>query len=331
MKHNGRGGSWIFSTLFLIVMAAAAYLLVVNRQQVLDDVALWNYKPSTQIAAIADRTTMTDQARRIFYASHPELDDAATFNQACGQSEQGSAILGCYTGLKIYIYNVADPRLDGIHEVTAAHEMLHAAYQRMSASEKSTVDALLEKEYAKLQKDPDFADRMALYARTEPGQRDNELHSIIGTEVASLDPALEAHYAQYFTNRAAVVALHDHYASIFTNLHDQAAQLSTQMQQLQQSITTKSNQYASDSQQLSSDIAAFNQRANSGGFSSSAQFASDRQSLLARVDQLNATRTDINNMIAQYDDLVKQYNAIATQTNQLNQSLSSNLAPAPSL
>ena len=35
-----------------------------------------------------------------------------------------------------YIYNVNDERLNGLKEVTAAHEMLHAAYERLPESDK---------------------------------------------------------------------------------------------------------------------------------------------------------------------------------------------------
>lgn len=321
-----------FGSIVIVAVAALlAYWLVGHRQQVLDQVFLWGYQPTADISAIAQRTTMTDQARTAFYASHPELDDATAFNKACGKSEQGAAVLGCYTGFKIYIYNVTDAQLDGIHEVTAAHEMLHAAYARMSAGEKQTVDGLLEQEYTVLSKDPAFADRMALYARTEPGERDNELHSIIGTEVSSISPELEKHYAQYFSDRQAVVKLHDAYASVFTRLQTEAAQLSEQMTQLEAEIKSRSSDYESASNQLNADISTFNQKASSGQFDSSSQFSSERSALVARVRQLSVERAAINSMIAQYNDLVKQSNAIATQTEQLNQSINSNLTPTPSL
>lgn len=331
MKPAYNFGRRFGSALFLVLSALLAWWLVANRQVVLDQVALLNYHPSTEIAAIAARTTMTDGGRKTFYASRPELDDATTFNTACGKSEQGSAVLGCYTGFKIYIYDVTDQQLDGIHEVTAAHEMLHAEYQRMGASEKQSVNALLEQEYAKLSKDAAFADRMGLYARTEPGERDNELHSIIGTEIASISPELEKHYAQYFTNRQTVVALHDKYASVFTRLQSEAAALSAKMDALSAEIKSRSATYDQQSDQLNADIAAFNQRASGGQFSSNEQFSAERADLVARVRQLNNQRVVINGLINRYNETAKEYNSIATQTEQLNQSINSNLAPAPSL
>lgn len=319
------------SLVFLLVSAIAAYWLVTNRQQVVDTVALWNYQPSSQVVSIADRTAMTAAGRSLFYVSHPSLDDAQTFNKACGNSEQGAAVLGCYTGLRIYIYNVSDPQLDGIHEVTAAHEMLHAAYARMSDTDKKDVNALLEGEYETLSKDPAFAERMALYARTEPGERDNELHSIIGTEVAPVSPELEAHYAKYFVKRATVVALHDQYLSVFTRLKAESVKLSDQMSQLSAEIKSRSGAYDTASQQLNADIATFNQRVSGGDIQSQEQFNSERRALVARVAKMSAERSAINSLVNQFNQIVNQYNAIATQTEQLNQSINSSLAPAPSL
>jgi hypothetical protein len=222
-------------------------------------------------------------------------------------------------------------QLDGIHEVTAAHEMLHAVYARMSDADKKEVNTLLEREYTLLSKDPAFTERMALYARTEPGERDNELHSIIGTEVASISPELEAHYAKYFVNRAAVVGLHDQYSSVFTRLKAESVKLSDQMSQLTVDIKSRSSAYDIASQQLNADIAAFNQRASGGGIQSQQQFDSERRALVARVAKMSAERSAINALVNQFNQLVSQYNAIATQTDQLNQSINSSLAPAPSL
>ena len=108
----------------------------------------------------------------------------------------------------IALFDVTDPRLDGIEEVVASHEMLHAAWDRMSQGEKDRLTPLLDAAYAEQANNKDLVERMAFYARTEPGEETNELHSILGTEVAHLSPALEKYYSQYFSNRQALVALH---------------------------------------------------------------------------------------------------------------------------
>ena len=54
-------------------------------------------------------------------------------------------MLGCYHSNQdgIFLYNVQDARLAGVQQVTAAHEMLHAAYDRLSTKDKNYVDGLL--------------------------------------------------------------------------------------------------------------------------------------------------------------------------------------------
>lgn len=314
-----------------MVSIAAAALLFLNRQLVVDQLSVWQYKPSEAVAQLVQRTSMNDHAEFYFYAAQPAIEAAKTFNEKCASKEEGAAILGCYNGRNIYIYDVTDPKLDGIREVTAAHEMLHAAYDRLSNDEKIKVSALLEAEYEKLKNNAEFAERMAFYARTEPGERANELHSIIGTEVASISPELETYYKKYFDNRSALVALHEKYASVFLALQKRSDELSTQLEDLAAKIDMQSAAYNAAIEQLNSDIAAFNTKSASGGFSSQAQFQTERNALLARARQLEQSRASINNLISQYNQLRNELESIASQSEALNRSINSSLAPAPSL
>jgi hypothetical protein len=315
----------------LFVSAVLALILVLNRQGIVDQLAVWQYHPTQEIAAFADRTAMSDHGEFLFYASQPSLEGTQVFNEKCARIEQSSAILGCYDGRNIFIYDVKNAKLDGIREVTAAHEMLHAAYLRMGDAERAKVDNLVEAEYAKLSGNQEFAERMAFYARTEPGERDNELHSIIGTEVASINPELEAHYKVYFTDRAKVVALHTQYASIFYQLQSRGKELSAELEKLADTIEAASSAYNQATVQLNNDIQSFNNRANNGAFSSQAQFNSERAALVARVANLDAQRAAINSDRARYNDLREELVAIASESEALNRSIDSSLAPAPSL
>jgi hypothetical protein len=225
-QRRSHGRSHVAALVIIIISVVVAFFLYANRQYVVDQVSVWQYHPNNAVTQLAVRSGMSDTGKFYFFASQPAIEEADTFNKDCGRKEESTAILGCYDGKNIYIYNVTNTQLDGIKETTAAHEMLHAAYARMSVGEKQTVDALLEAEYNKLKNDKEFAERMAFYARTEPGERDNELHSVIGTEVASISPALEAHYKEYFSDRRKVLALHDNYASVFAGLQAKGDALS---------------------------------------------------------------------------------------------------------
>ena len=329
-KTSNSTGS-LTSLIVILVSAALALFLVANRQAIIDQIAVWQYQPSTEITAFTDRTAMNDRGEFLFYASHPSLEGTQVFNNKCARVEQSSAILGCYDGRSIYIYDVKNPKLDGIREVTAAHEMLHAAYQRLGDSDRAKVDKLVEAEYAKLSNNQEFAERMAFYARTEPGERDNELHSIIGTEVASISPELEQHYKAYFTDRSKVVALHTQYASVFYELQSRAQELSAELDRLADSIETASSRYNQATVQLNADIQSFNDRASSGGFSSQSQFNSERAALVARVESLDAQRNAINSDRNRYNNLREELIAIASESEALNRSIDSSLAPAPSI
>ena len=329
-RHN-RAHGHIAGLVVLAVCLVSAALLYLNRQFILDQVSYWQYQPSSAVASLAERVSLSQTGMFYFYASHPAIEDAAQFNQECGKKEASTAILGCYNGRTISIYNVTDTQLDGIKEVTAAHEMLHAAYLRLDASEKSHIDSLLEAEYVKLKTDKDFAERMAFYDRTEPGERDNELHSIIGTEVKNINAELETYYKKYFNDRSKVVSLHEKYASVFANLQKRSDTLSQQLTQLEASIESASVSYNADLTQFNKDVDAFKAKANSDGFTTNQQYQSAREALLARANTLDTRRQAIKSDIDRYNQLREELLSIASQSEALNRSINSSLAPAPSL
>lgn len=331
-SHSGFVGT-IVSIVSTIAILGAAGWVVLNRQFVLDNINFLFYTPSSQIATIENSAGMSNTGKFYFYASQPQVEDAQQFNQNCARQETGSAILGCYSNQRIYVYDVTNTQLNGVEEVTAAHETLHAVWDRMSSSDKKRIGDLLEVAFSKIN-DPALNARMAYYARTEPGQRTNELHSILGTEYANLGPALEAHYAKYFTNRNKVVALHASYQSVFDNLTAQKNALSAQMATLKASIDSQSAQYNAEAVSLNSDASALQNSASSVDRTSQSEvdaYNAKRQALLNRLDGLNALRTQINTETNAYNVKVTEYNKIVVSTNSLNASLDSSLSPTPSL
>ena len=120
----------IFNVLTPIIVLSVAVFVMANRQQIIDEIALWQYKPSAEIVAITDRVKMSDTGRKCLCSIRNQ--SANEFNEDCRRVEKGNAILGCYnpSSRDIYIYNVTNSELDGVKEVTAAHEMLHAAWER---------------------------------------------------------------------------------------------------------------------------------------------------------------------------------------------------------
>ena len=92
-----------------------------------DQRAAESFAPDATISGFAERTAMSTRGRALYYASNPSVEPTAGFNALCGYGASDEIVLGCYTGSDIYISDVENPDLDGIRDVTAAHEMLHAA------------------------------------------------------------------------------------------------------------------------------------------------------------------------------------------------------------
>jgi hypothetical protein len=251
---------------------------------------------------------------------------AEEFNKVCSNSEEGSAVLGCYqpSDKAITLFDITDARLDGMEEVVAAHEMLHAAWDRMSNDEHDRLGGLLEAEVPRLEGDADFAEKMAIYARTEPGERINELHSIIGTEVAELSPDLEEYYSQYFSDRAALVALHVSSNAVFVELAAKSEALVAELQALNAQMESDLARYTSGYDQLNKDIIAYN---NSDPSDFSSQEDADQQydALIARQAELDALFASLKVMEATYDAKHAELEQLNAEAAALNTSI--NIVP----
>jgi len=313
--------------LLIIIGLVVAY---VQRENLRDLFTVWNYEPTSVIEGYIERTEMSDRGEFLFKASTPAVTAGDSFNDTCGALEEGTGVLGCYLPQTrtILLFDVTDDRLDGVEEVVAAHEMLHAAWDRMSASEKAELEYMLEAEAEARADDKKFSDRMALYARAEPGERLNELHSIIGTELDEISPELEAHYAEFFDDRSVVVALHLTSEAVLTDIEDRATALVEKLENLNDDIETDYKRYNDGFDDLNNDVDAFNAKNNSFGFNNQAEFDAERNALLAREVKLDKLFASIQKRSDRYDALLDDLKALNSTTAELNEGL--NIVPRES-
>lgn len=298
---------------------------------VVDVIQYHQFTPNDDVKQVAAEAGLTDDALFTFYASHPAVEASKQFNEHCQRREADSPILGCYAANRIYIFNVTDERLSGIKTVTAAHELLHAEYERLSDSEKKRIQSLLEDVYQD-GTNSDLEARMDYYEKTEPGQAYNELHSIIGTEFESIGGELEQYYARYFKDRKALVRLHEQVDGKFKALSEEADSLVSQIESLASSINADTQSYNERISALNQSVASFNQRASrTGGFTTQAEFQAERQSLLNQSSELASFRQDIQADIAEYKSLLAKLDSINAESASLNQSLDSALSDAPAI
>ncbi|CAN5363848.1 hypothetical protein BH09ACT5_BH09ACT5_07330 [soil metagenome] len=320
----------VVGALVVIALGVSGTWVLTHPQRVTDQFTVWNFTPDATIESYAQRATMTDEGRFLFLASRPEVLSEGRFDDHCSSELEDVGILGCYqhSDKRIYLFDVVDDRLDGIEEVVAAQEVLHAAWDRMSTAERDALEPLLEAAAATKADDPDFAKTLEYYAQAEPGERLNELHSIIGTEFPDVGAELEKHYAAYFSDRAALVQLHETSHAVFQQQQDAIDDIIAQLDALQASVDADYTSYNAGYDQLNADINSFNARAESGDFRSQSQFNSERNALLARQAELDAFYTTIEDRKRQYDDLLAQLDDLNAQVDELNRSI--NITPRDS-
>lgn len=270
-----------------------------------DAYVAWSEPIPGEVAAIAATTGMSDEGELVYRASTPAIEDDDAFNQHC--AIEGGAVLGCYYEGNVYVYAVTDSRLAGTVEVTAAHEMLHAAYERLSPAERERVDALVEAQIAAIPEDDPVFEDLALYPAD---QLADEWHSRLATEFADLSPELEAHYARYFDDRAKVVELNTKATALFDQLRAQIEALVAEVDALDPVLNARIAAYEAAIADYNADVDSFNARAANGSFVSEQQFLQERNSLVSRGTALDAEAAALDAEIARYNDLVAQLTAL---------------------
>lgn len=301
-----------------IVLAAIVVALYWG-QPLRDWLQLRSYTPPTAISRLAEETTMTTKARQLFYLNKPAVLDRTDFNQRCPSATEKTIVLGCYHGVQkgIYIFSVTDKQLHGVEQVTAAHEMLHAAYDRLSGAQKRSVNAMLLDYYDNDLRDERIKAVLQAYKKSEPNDLVNEMHSIFGTEIMDLPHDLSVYYEQYFSNRSTVVTFANTYRQAFTNREQKIAAYDAQLAALKEEIAQNETQLTEQAQALRDDRASVEASNSYAAINAYNQRVADYNALLQRT----------NDLIDRYNTIVSDRNAIALEEKQLQQSLNSNIAP----
>ncbi len=309
----------LFTNVISIVLLILVVFAYFQRQQIYDWYRLRGYNPSAEIVALAELTTMNSEGRRLFYINQPDIQDKEEFSQNCTIAEE-SIILGCYVSNSgIYIYDVKDERLSGIEEVTAAHEMLHAAYDRLSDKERNKIDSLTSEELTKISNER-LLKTIESYRKRDPSVIPNELHSILATEVKDLSPELEEYYSRYFERRLTIVELSEKYESNFTELEDRADKYKQQLDSLKQEIDKLNQELTAEAEELSDDYDSLQSSRNS---SSADVFNENARLYNLRVNEYNYQVTIVTKKIDSYNSILSDYNSIITQENELYNAIDS--------
>lgn len=329
-----RAGKKIFSPLSMrgvttpvAVVVLVAWLLLLgviglHRQDIVDYWRLHHYRPPAAMAQLADQDTMTAYARKVFYVNKPALDSKAAFASVCPSGTEQTVVLGCYHGGQggIFLLSVSDVRLQGVEQVTAAHETLHAAYDRLSPRERTQLNTWLQDYYDHGLTDQTIKAQIGGYTKTEPHELQNEMHSILGSEVANLPPQLENYYKRYFGNRAQVVHYYEQYEEEFTSRQQAIKQYDAQLASLKAQIAALEAGLKGQQGAISTQQTQLTRLRDSNV----EQYNAGVPAYNALVDSYNRGVNQLHALIAAYNALVDTRNALALEEQQLVQAISSN-------
>jgi hypothetical protein len=338
--HRRRGGiRWgrlallVLATIALVgqgALIAGGAWAATNSRFVADRVTALTIEIDPVVLEYARQAALTEEAVLLLRASQTQVVPAGEFDTFCTSREAGIGVLGCYRHGegRIYLYDVVYDDLAPIEPVVAAHEMLHAAWDRMSAAEHDALAPLLEESFAALESDHELVERIAAYEAADPRSRIPELYAIVGTELTDIPEALERHYARWFVDRSASTALTARVSAVFADFQARLLALRDELTELSERIASEQSTYDADAAVLQADIAVFNVRAQQpGGYTSRSEFESDRDALVARQNALTDRLEATNSLIAQHNELLIELEALNAEADTLNRSINVTLTP----
>ena len=230
-------------------------------------------------------------------------------------------VLGCYvTGDDmIYLYNIEVPELNGVRESTAAHELLHAVYNRLPFWEKNDLNSKLRKIYDSLDEKSDIKTSMELYSDEEFY---DELHSRIGTEIKELPAELENHYAKIFNDQDKIVDFYNKYSGTFKALEKEMETLGSKIEEGKRYIDEETARLDALANELNKKIEDYNKRVAAGSNGSAIQ--TEGNNLQKEISELEDMYKKLNEYINEYNKMIDEYNSNVIQTNDILDSINSN-------
>lgn len=311
----------LLSWFVFIALTAGLLVALLNLQAIIDWWKLRDYQPSNRVVELADHTTMKDGTRRLFYINRPELNDKPTFRQKCGDTSEKTIILGCFIDQRgIYLLDVTDERLNGVVEVTAAHEILHAHYARLEDSERAEVDKMTADAFAHVT-DERVRKTVDDYRAKDASIVPNELHSILATEVRDLTPELETYYSKYFSDRKKIVSYSEQYEQEFIDIETKAERYDERLSELKTKIDSGKVQIDSLGAEIEAEQRRLDRLRSSGNIE---QYNSSVPAYNDMVNRYNSLVNQIKQSINTYNNLLEERNNLSIQLQELYEVIDAN-------
>ena len=317
---------WTPGMVALTVVCAlivAAWFWLMERQIPQDWVASWGYAPTEEVAELEEALDLTWRGQLIWAAVNPTLEEAEAFNEYCDSHDAEVSVLGCYAPDedKIYIYAIQDEELKDANKSTAAHELLHAAWDRLSEGEQKEITGWLDELYESDQEW--FAVELESY---EDEEWTEEMYTRAATKRRELPAELEEHYGKYFEDRAQVVQYYENYQEPLDELNAELDERWAELDELDVAIEEERAEYIAAVDEYNGRVERFNICADTPGCFNETTFAWQRQQLTAEGDELDAWQEALNGRIRDYNQKLAEYNERAAVLEGLYRRMNSNEA-----
>jgi len=317
LKINGRLGGLI--TVIIIIITVIIY----NNPLANDYFQVVFYSGPQSIKDLSTQSGMNDHGKALFYSTSPELVDYTTLLKYCPTSNTNAQEFGCYvpTNNKIYILSISDSRLASMMAVTAAHEMLHKAYSSLISPDLTYADDGLNAFVAAIKSSPDsqqnkdLTDMMKPYVDEGASQDtiENELHSLIGTELYVTNQNLLSHYNYYFISQSAPVNKYKAQQASIATIETELTNTRTGIDDFKTSIIDRdSNNQASIQNQLNYDSYSgnvYNYNLNVNIWNSNIPI------IQSNIDRYNSMVDSYNKKLLDYQSIFKDFKTIQTAPN----------------
>ena len=311
----------------IFLLAAGFATLVYDGPLIKDYILAYGYQEPVDVAEAVAPLSLTNYSVRLLKASKTQIFDAKQFNISCDnfESKESDKLLGCYFNQKIYVYNITNPEIENSEDVTLAHELLHAGWDRMNNKQKLSLKDALDKQIAS---GISPAAEKAIDAYKKNGVAGDylmdEIHSILGTDELNLSPELESHYQKFFKSRAEIVNLSLGVNKVFedvraeiNNYKQSLDLLASQIDGVQADIKLSNSEYyrltgIADSKLNAGDYSGYNAMVGPiNNIVASAQGLDTKQQQL--IDDYNSKIAEFNKLIEKYNLLDKSLDSKAAE------------------
>lgn len=296
---KGVGGGLALLTLLGIILSGP----------ISDEYTILTANPA--MVKLAQQSGMSRKGEVIFLKTKPQLVTDTQMESDCASNtaannSDGFIEQGCYdpTSNRIYIRKMPSDLYE-LEVSTAAYEMLHPVYISIyNSGQGSTLDKSIEANYQAIN-DSFLNSQVANFAKTEPGARDLELFSLLGTGYSNITQDLTNYYQPYFSNIGDSISANNQVTQLFQNDLSELTQLTN-------TLNTENNDINSVYNEATT---AYNDSVSWANVGNSYEdnynyniYSQDYKAYSQDINDYNSTASQYNQVLQGYNDLVLQYN-----------------------